>query len=212
MTHPTPKTLLALALVLAGVVPQDRQTGLRPEPPARDPDAIQRTMEERLVGAWQLIGVTYDNVPQVKSSIAGYMLVLPDYLSIEMHLLMRSALFQDDQRPFFQSGVHRWRIVNSTMLETSSLIGNGNVNDFESWTFEQPGVKRTFQMVLNEGSLVLERRGESRMTFRKLPRLPFPGRDLEFRKRMRQEEAAERAREEAEREAGSKPADDEGGE
>jgi hypothetical protein len=193
MTHPRPRTLLALAIVVAGAAPQDPQTGLRPEPLPRDPDAIQRTLEERLQGAWQLVGVTYQDVQQVNSSLAGYMLVLPEYLSIEMHLMMRSQFKAEFDRPFFQSGVHRWRIVQPMQLETSSLIGNSNVNDYESWLFETPGTKRTFQMVLNETSLVLERRGESRMTFKKLPRLPYPGRTLEFDKEQREEKKSDEA-------------------
>lgn len=189
MTHPSLTTLLALALVAAGATPQEPRTGIRPEPPKRDPDAIQRTMEERLLGAWQLVSVVYQGVPQNNSSVAGYMLVLPDYLSIEMHLLMRSQFQRELDRPYFQSGTHRWRILQPTMLETSSLIGNSNVNDFEAWLFETPGTKRTFQMVLNENSLVLERAGESRMTFKRLPRLPYPGRRLEFEHEERKREA-----------------------
>ncbi|HVS17648.1 MAG TPA: hypothetical protein VMT18_03525 [Planctomycetota bacterium] len=189
MTHLSPRTLLALALVVTGAAPQEPQTGLRPEPRRRDPEAIQRTLEERLQGAWQLIGVTYQDVEQVNSGIAGYMLVLPEYLSIEMHVQMRSKFRDDLDRSFFQSGVHRWRIFQTTKLETSSLIGNSNVNDYESWVFEAPGTKRTFQMVLKEGSLVLERAGESRMTFKKLPRLPFPGRTLEFEHEQRAEKS-----------------------
>jgi hypothetical protein len=193
MTHPSLKTLLALALVVAGAAPQEPETGLRPEPRRRDPDAIQRTMEERLLGAWQLVGVVYQGVTQVNSSVAGYMLVSPDYLSIEMHVLMGSQLKSDYKRPFFQSGFHRWRILQPTLLETSSLIGNSNVNDYESWIFETPGTKRTFHMVLNETSLVLERKGESRMTFKKLPRLPYPGRNLEFEQEQREKKKADAA-------------------
>lgn len=189
MTHPSLTTLLALALVAAGATPQDPPTGIRPEPPKRDPDAIQRTMEERLLGAWQLVSVVYQGVPQDNSSVAGYMLVLPDYLSIEMHLLMRSQFQRELDRPYFQSGTHRWRVLPPTMLETSSLIANSNVNDYEAWRFESPGTKRTFQMVLHENSLVLERAGESRMTFKRLPRLPYPGRKLEFEQEERKGEA-----------------------
>jgi len=195
MHHPNLNALLALALLVTGAAPQDPETGLRPEPPPRDPQAFQRSLEERLQGAWQLVGVTYRNVPQTNSSIAGYMLVLPDYLSIEMHLMMRSQ-YEDVERPFFQSGTHRWRVTPQGTLETSSLIGNNNVNDAETWRLEPPGTKRTFQMVLNGASLVLERKGESRMTFRKLPRLPYPGRGLEF-------DSEERAKKKSEDEAAS---------
>jgi len=183
--------VLALIVLLPQGPPQE--PGLRPEAPPRDPDEHKRSVEEQLVGAWQLTGVLYRDVTQVNSTFAGYMLVLPDYLSIDMHLLMRSQNRGDKDQPFFQSGVHRWRLTGPTVLETSSLIGSSNVNDWEAWTFEVPHVKRTFAMVLSGDSLVLERKGESRMTFRRLPKLPYPGRVLQSEKERKEEEAKAKA-------------------
>lgn len=180
---------LFAVLALLAFLPQDppQATGLRPAAPPRDPEQRKRLLEEQLEGAWQLTGVVYREVPQVNSTFSGYMLVLPDYLSIDMHLLMRSFVPSGQDQPFFQSGVHRWRISGPATLETSSLIGTSNVNDREAWTFEVPNVKRLFSMVLNGDTLVLDRQGESRMTFRRLPRLPYPGRVLESEKERRED-------------------------
>jgi len=210
MTHPSLNLILALGLLVAGAAPQEQDTGLRPAPPARDPESIKQSYEEQLLGAWQLVGVTYQNVPQTQAGVAGYMLVLPDYLSIELHVMLRSNLDRGREHPFFQSGMHRWRIAGPTLLETSTLIGNGNVNDLEDWTFEAPGTKRTFRMVLHESSLVLEREGESRMVFKRLPRMPFPGRGLEYENERRKQE---RAKADGETEGGEekKPTDETGG-
>ena len=75
------------------------------------------------------------------------------------------------------------------MLETSSLIGTTNITESELWTFETPGSKRLFNMLLTGDTLVLERSGESRLEFRKLPRLPFPGQTELDRKRAKEDEA-----------------------
>lgn len=186
MNHPSLLVALALAVLLPQGPPQD--TGLQPEAPPRNPEELKRSLEERLEGAWQLTGVVYRNVPQANSTFSGYMLVLPDYLSIDMHLLMKSQHPSGEDHPFFQSAVHRWRIAGPALLETSSLIGTSNVNDLESWTFEPPQVKRVFSMVLKEDTLILDRKGESRMTFRKLARMPYPGRILESEKERKDEE------------------------
>jgi hypothetical protein len=188
---------LIAALVLAALLPQSppQETGLRPGAPPRNPDELKRSLEEQLLGAWQLTGVIHKDVPQANSTFSGYMLVLPDHLSIDMHLVMRSQHPSEQDMPFFQSGVHRWRIAGPMQLETSSLIGTSNVNDLEAWTFEVPNVKRVFSMVLKADTLVLDRKGESRMTFRKIPRMPYPGRTLEFEKERKEGERAAKEKE-----------------
>lgn len=193
-------TMLFAAVALLALLPQEKpqDTGLRPGVPPRDPDELVRSLEEQLEGAWQLIGVVHKDVPQTKSTFSGYMLVLPDYLSIDMHLVMRTQVLREEDRPYFQSGVHRWRIPGPAQLECSSLIGTSNINDWEAWTFEVPNVKRTFSMVFNGDTLVLDRKGESRMTFRKLQHMPYPGRTLELDLERKKE--AEKARAEAEAE------------
>jgi hypothetical protein len=194
---------LFAAVALFALLPQGppQETGLRPGTPPRNPDELKRSLEEQLEGAWQLTGVVHKDVPQTNSTFSGYMLVLPDYLSIDMHLLMKTLHPSGQDMPFFQSGVHRWRIAGPALLETSSLIGTSNVNDWEAWTFEVPNVKRVFSMVLNGNTLVLDRKGESRMTFRKLPRLPYPGRVLQSEQERKAEEAKAKAEE------GTKPAE-----
>lgn len=181
--------LAALLLALPSQNPP-QETGVRPSAPPRDPEERRRSLEEQLLGAWQLVGVTYRDVPQQNSTFSGYMLVLPDYLSIDLHMLMKSKHPSESDQPFFQSGVHRWRIVGATKLETSSLIGTSNVNDWEAWTFEVPNVKRNFTLNFNGSILVLDRENESRMTFRKLPRMPYPGRVLESELENKREDKA----------------------
>lgn len=196
--HPTAMNhhCLIAALALAALLPQGppQDTGLRPDAPPRNPDELKRSLEEQLQGAWQLTAVVHKEVPQTNSTFSGYMLVLPDHLSIDMHLVMKSQHPSGQDMPFFQSGVHRWRIAGPMQLETSSLIGTSNVNDWEAWTFEVPNVKRVFSMVLKQDTLILDRKGESRMTFRKIPRLPYPGRTLESEKEREDEERAAKER------------------
>ena len=72
----------------------------------------------------------------------------------------------------YACGRIKWvRIV----LGKIEMIGCTNINIVERWDFDPPGTRTTFEMVLNESTLVLERPGDSRLVFRKLPRLPFPG-------------------------------------
>jgi len=97
------------------------------------------------------------------------------YLAMELHLVLPTRHATASDQPFFQNGIRRWRFDGDLSLETSALIGCTNINPAERWDFDRVGKKTTFAMVLNETELVLERPGDSRLTFRKLPRLPFPG-------------------------------------
>jgi hypothetical protein len=186
---------LIFAGVLLSVLPWSaplqetrQETGLRPKPPPRDPKLREELLQERFLGAWQLARVTYKDVPMRTSDVVGYMLVLPDYLSIELHLVMKTMHPSALDQPFFQSGTYRWHFVGEMQLETSSLIGATNITETEQWTFDTPGSKRLFNMLLTADTLVLERRGESKLEFRKLPRLPFPGQPELDRKRANEDE------------------------
>jgi hypothetical protein len=94
---------------------------------------------------------------------------------MELHLVMPTAHAASSDQPFFQSAIRRWRLVGDGRLETSALIGNTNINAPERWNFDRPGQKTTFEFTFTPTQLVLERPGDSRLTFRKLPTLPFPG-------------------------------------
>jgi hypothetical protein len=165
---------LLLALVPWGAGTQ-QQEGFRPRQLPRDAAEREALLTERLCGAWQLTAATYQNEEVGGLDRAGYLLAQPGYLSLELHLVMRSTWAVDSEQPFFQSGTYRWRFLGGTRLETSLLIGCTNISETERWDFEQPGQLRTYEMTLTETTLVLERGGESRLVFKKLPALPFPG-------------------------------------
>jgi len=152
-----------------------QEGGLRAKPAPSNIEARQARMTEQIVGAWQLVTASVGGSTLSALDAAGYMVVQEDYLAIEMHLVMPTSYAVERNQPFFQSGIRRWRFAGDFQLVTSALIGCTNINIVERWDFDPPGTRTTFEMVLNEATLVLERPGDSRLVFRKLPRLPFPG-------------------------------------
>lgn len=203
----TPLALISgalLALLPWSATLQEQETGLRPRVPPRDPALLAELMHERIQGCWQLTRVVYKDQPILASNFAGYMIVTSDHLSIDLHLLLNEAFAGPAARPFFQSGIHRWRFAGENNLETSSLIGTTNVTENLLWTFEKPGTIRNFQLNLTSTTISLERPGESRMEFRKMPNLPFPGQQLQFE--LEQTEAARAAQTKAR--AGDSPVEE----
>ena len=51
-------------------------------------------------------------------------------------------------------GIRRWRFAGDFQLVTSALIGCTNINIVERWDFDPPGTRTTFEMVLNDATLV----------------------------------------------------------
>jgi hypothetical protein len=151
------------------------QSGFHTKPPPHNPQERLEQRIEQLLGTWQLVSARIGGSTVPALDVAGYLLVVEDYLSMELHLVMPTQHAIDSEQPFFQSAIRRWRFVGDLRLETSALIGNTNINEAERWDFEVPGSKTIFEIVLSPAQLVLERPGDSRLVFKKLPKLPFPG-------------------------------------
>ncbi len=179
-------SLFLAALPWAGAPFTQDESGFHTKPPPQNPQERLAQRTEQMLGTWQLVSakVAGSNVAALDAS--GYLLVVEDYLSMEVHMVMPTQLAVSSDQPFFQSAIRRWRFVGDLRLETSALIGNTNINEAERWDFERPGNKTIFDIVLSPTQLVLERPGDSRLVFRKLPKLPYPG---EFAERPKQETA-----------------------
>ncbi len=140
--------------------------------------ARMEVLRKRFEGAWQLSRATLRGVTLPARDCAGYMIVLPEHLAIEVHILAPPDREGRVPPPFFQSGMSRWRLVSEAQLETYSLIGNTNINPDDAYRFESPGSRRTMVATIGESMVVLERPGVSRLEFRRLPGLPFPARPV----------------------------------
>lgn len=171
-------TAFAGCSLLLAVLPWSsslQESGFHGKPPPRNPTERAAERSASLLGAWQLVSASIQGSKVPALDAAGYLLVVEDYLSMELHLVLPTSQASGSEQPFFQSATRRWRFTSDSRLETSALIGNTNLNPTERWDFDRPGMKVLYQVVLSEVQLVLERPGDSKLTFRRLPRLPFPG-------------------------------------
>src|SRR6185436_7169269 len=112
------RTLLApLTFALALALPQDPK-GQEP-PPARRPgfegvDVEAQRLRNDMLGAWQL---TRGEIPDLGASgggVAGYAIFIDGYMSIEIHVQGNSA--PDSENTFFQTGTHRWKLSDTSVL------------------------------------------------------------------------------------------------
>ena len=172
-------SLLLAALPWASAPFTQDESGFHTKPPPQNPQERLAQRTEQLLGTWQLVSARVGGSTVAALDASGYLLVVEDYLSMEVHMVMPTQLATSSDQPFFQSAIRRWRFVGDLRLETSALIGNTNINEAERWDFERPGNKTLFDIVLSPTQLVLERPGDSRLVFKKLPKLPFPGEPAE---------------------------------
>ena len=168
--------LAPLTLVIALAQPQEPK--LQDPQPAR-PGGFESAevqggrLREGILGAWQL---THGEIPDLGvagGGVAGYMLVMEGYMSIEIHVEGNTS--PDSPNQFFQTGTHRWKLENNGTLETFGLIGTHNVTEDEEYDFEEPGLRRTYKTNLEGERLVLERSDRTaRLTFARLGKLRYP--------------------------------------
>ena len=114
-------------------------------------------MQEEILGLWKItrmrnqVGVFQDK------DLVGYMLVTPEHLSLEFHVLN----YPKDQgfegfEELFQTGIHEWKFTSMAELEMVGLIGTDGTTG--TWPeFEAPGKKRLFRIQLGGGQMRLER-------------------------------------------------------
>src|SRR5688500_13610570 len=147
-------SLLLAALPWSSAPHARQESGFHQKPPPRDPELRMAQRNEMLLGVWQLTSARIQGSAVAALDVAGYLLVVEDYLAMELHLVLPTAHAIDSDQPFFQSAVRRWRLTGDSRLETSALIGNTNLNEAERWDFERPGSKTIFHVVLSETQLV----------------------------------------------------------
>ncbi|MEO6710334.1 MAG: hypothetical protein ABI054_03670 [Planctomycetota bacterium] len=168
--------LLPLTLALAFALPQEPKvqeppTPRRPGFAGADVDAAR--LREEILGAWQLTRGEIPDLGATGSGVAGYALFIDGYMSIEVHV--QGHADPDSENTFFQTGTHRWKIDDTSNLETSGLIGTHNITEDEEYDFEPPGIHREYKVKLDGGQLILERSDrKARLTFMRLGKLRFP--------------------------------------
>ena len=152
--------------------PEERGAQEEDELPRR-PDPREQK-EELILGAWQLVGGKMEEHALTGGNLAGYLIVMEGYLSLEVH----GRFEAESGRPvtFFQTGTMRWKLDAGGNLATSSLIGTSNWTTLTRVAFTEPGGKQTYRLDVSGRQLTLERPGQSRLVFRRLSRLPFPDR------------------------------------
>lgn len=131
-------------------------------------------VSHRFLGVWQLTAARFSGMRLGGKGAAGYLLVTPGHMALEVHMLVDATSDRDNPNPTFQSGIFRWRFVTDTELQTTSLIGNTNITRDGQWRFQQPGGGGSRLAVVTESTLLLEQKEKSRLEFRRVPELPFP--------------------------------------
>jgi len=169
-------TLAPLTLALAFALPQEPKD-TPPTPPQKGgfqgADVAAAAKREELLGAWQLTRGEIPDLGATGSGVAGYALFIEGYMSMEIHV--RGNLGPDSGNLFFQTGTHRWKLDDRSMLETFSLIGANNTALDEGYDFETPGYRREYKVSLDKDRLILERPDRTaRFTFMRLGKLRYP--------------------------------------
>ena len=172
---------LTLALLLA--LPQEPAAPAPPKSGFPGADFEAKRLRTEILGAWQLTRGEIPNLGTTGSGVAGYALIQDGYLSMEVHV--RGKINDVGTQLFFQTGTHRWKLDDRSMLETFSLIGTFNSTFEPEYDFEEPGRRREYQVTLENDQLVLARTDRTaRFTFKRLGKLRYPdaepGPELDF--------------------------------
>ena len=175
--------LAALALVLLQPArPQDtgappssgEKPGLARQWPWGNASAADKLRQD-LLGTWQLQRAQLSTQAYEGRDCGGYMLVLPEYLSMHTGF---SRLNNKDPRPkppTFASGTHRWTYDEGRLLLVmSALVAVNDMNDAARLEYEPAGTQREYAVDLAGDDLTLTRAGAVRLDFRRVGPATFP--------------------------------------
>jgi len=114
------------------------------------------SLEEQLNGGWFLTGYLAGGIPVPDNSIKGAAIINDGYMSLVIHAV--DYLVDDKGLPLeavllAQAGIYHYRIKDSKLLQTSTVIGHANPNiDVD---YEHAGGLRQYDVSIEDNALIL---------------------------------------------------------
>lgn len=182
------KLVLASLVTLAAVAPwvaSLAQTQAPKQDPAPKRDAPRREqpwgteaeakrIRESFVGAWRLTSVVRGTSSYSGENCDGYMLVMPDMLSMQLRVAKPTTALPGAMLEGFSAGTYRWsydptllKVVIHTALAVSDLEG--------PLQWERAGAQREYEVIFVDDQLSLVRRGDAEFNFTRIKPRPEPG-------------------------------------
>ena len=133
------------------------------EKPGEEP---QVPLEEQLHGGWFLTGYLAGGVPVSDDTITGAALINDGYMSLVIHandFLVDEKGLPLDSVLLAQAGIYRYRVKDSKLLQTSTVIGHSNPDvDVD---YEYAGGLREYEASLEDNTLILRGIGGTALRF-----------------------------------------------
>jgi len=121
-------------------------------------------IQTQMVGTWRLVSVRRSAQTFDGAACEGYMLVQPEHLSLQARLSAPSGALRDVFIEGFSAGVYRWRYDGARLkVAVSTLLAANDFNDELEW--EDAGLQREYDVLVNDDTLSLTRPGESQFDF-----------------------------------------------
>jgi len=119
-------------------------------------DLVQVPLEEQLHGAWYLTGYLAGGVPVPDDTITGAALIDDGYMSLVIHandFLVDEKGLPLDSVLLAQAGIYHYRVKDSKMLQTSTIIGHANPDI--AVDYEYAGGLRQYDLSFEDNALIL---------------------------------------------------------
>lgn len=179
------KLVLASLVALAAAAPwvgslaptqsPEQDAPPKPDAPRRGQpwgtDAEAKRIRESFVGAWRLNSVVRGTSSYSGENCDGYMLVMPDVLSMQLRVAKPTTAVAGAMLEGFSAGTYRWS-YDPTLLKIVIHTAMA-VSDFEGdLTWEPAGAQREFEVIFIDDQLSLVRRGEAEFHFARIKPRP----------------------------------------
>lgn len=168
----------------------DRKRGpLLPDGPMmgiRNRRAQADKLSRELNGAWRLVRVIDVDNPIQSALMAGFAMITDGYISFVIEA-EANAFDAFDVDPLFQVGVHHLRFNQMLQLQTSTIIGHSNLEG--TFSYEEAGILREFEVTVLGNTLTLLRPNGSRLLFQRAENAVFPEKTISLIRQQRMEQA-----------------------
>lgn len=142
--------------------------------PVQEIEAVAIPLEEQIIGGWYLSGYMLEGSPISTDDISGSVLFGDGYMGLVIHAYEYVAHGDggvDEEVLFAQAGIYQYRLKDSLLLQTSTVVGHSN--PYDDIDYETTGSLRQYQVSIEDEQLILRSADETALRFDRINHREF---------------------------------------
>ena len=137
--------------------------------PTEPEQAVVVPLEEQILGGWYLSGYLIEGAPISLDDLEGSVMFGDGYMGLIIHsfeYVDHNDGLPEEEILNAQAGIYQYRIQDSTLLQTATVIGHAN--PYEDIDYETTGSLRQYSISIEENELILRSADNTALRFNRI--------------------------------------------